>query len=200
MRRIMRIKQVPKCSKQTAKAIRKAEADLQEEGSKQLDIVMCSAILALSRYWGWKTDRLSKLLFMQQSIWDEVGSDNDISMLKLLDDECNIELTNCEGVSYKDVIYLNVEADKGKDLSGFEILAMRQNQKKWIECQFMAAVFLSLHRKEGWGAKRVKELLDHMQDIKEEFDYNPKALVDAALSEAHYDWQGQLNNLEVANG
>ena len=118
MRRIMRIKQVPKCSKQTAKAIRKAEADLQEEGSKQLDIVMCSAILALSRYWGWKTDRLSKLLFMQQSIWDEVGSDNDISMLKLLDDECNIELTNCEGVSYKDVFTSMWKPTRAKTFQG----------------------------------------------------------------------------------
>ena len=57
---------------------------------------------------------------MQQEIWDEVGADNDISMIKLLDEECDIELTNHEGVSYKDVIYLNAEIDTGKHLSVYE--------------------------------------------------------------------------------
>ncbi len=190
MRRIVKRK-TQTCSKQMAKAIRKAEKELQDEGSKQLDIVICSTILALYRYWGWRADRLSSLFFMQQSIFDEVGADNDISMLKLLDEECDIELTNHEGVSYKDVIYLNAEIDTGKDLTAFEWLAMRQNQKKWIECQFMASIFLAMHRKEGWGAKRVKELLDHMQDIKEEFGYDPQRLCEAAMKEASYDWLGE---------
>ena len=154
-RQVIKRKPIPKF---LARAIWEAENDITVEGSKQLDIVMCSSILALNRYWGWKTDRLSKLLFLQQEIWDEVGADNDISMIKLLDEECDIELTNHEGVSYKDVIYLNAEIDTGKDLSPYEWLRMRQNQKKWIECQIMACVFLALHRKEGWGAKRVKEL------------------------------------------
>lgn len=192
-RQVIKRKPIPKF---LARAIWKAENDVTVEGSKQLDIVMCSSILALNRYWGWKTDRLSKLLFLQQEIWDEVGADNDISMIKLLDEECDIELTNHEGVSYKDVIYLNAEIDTGKDLSPYEWLRMRQNQKKWIECQIMACVFLALHRKEGWGAKRVKELLDHTQAIKEEFDYDPKLLCKAVMTEAHYDWLGQLKEQE----
>lgn len=192
-RQVVKRKPIPKF---IARAIWEAENDLKVEGSKQLDIVMCSSILALNRYWGWKTDRLSKLLFLQQEIWDEVGADNDISMIKLLDEECDIELTNHEGVSYKDVIYLNAEIDTGKDLSPYEWLRMRQNQKKWIECQIMACVFLALHRKEGWGAKRVKELLDHAQAIKEEFNYDPKLLCEAVMNEAHYDWLGQLKEQE----
>lgn len=188
-RKVIKRQPVPK---HLAKAIREAEKDLTKEGNKQLDIVMCSSILALNRYWGWKTDRLSKLLLLQQEIWDEVGANNDISMLKLLDEECDIELTNHEGVSYRDVIYLNAEIDTGKELSAYEWLRMRQNQKKWIECQFTACVFLALHRKEGWGPKRVKELLEYTQAIKEEFDYNPKLLCEAVMNEAHYDWLGQL--------
>ena len=144
-------------SKQMAKAIRRAEAEIEKEGSRQLDIQVCSASLALWRYWGWKRDRLSSLLRIQQEIWNEVGQDNDISMLQLLDQECDIELTNCEGVSYKEYKFLNTAIDDGHKLSAQEWIIMRQKQKKWIECQIMACVFLGMHRKEGWGAKRVKD-------------------------------------------
>lgn len=32
----------------------------------------------------------------------------------------------------------------------------------------------------------------HMQDIKEEFDYNPKLIVKAVKDEANYDWVADL--------
>lgn len=175
-------------SKQLKKAILKAEKEIIEEGEKQLDIVMCSSIIALNRYWGWKVDRLSKLAVIQEEVWNEVGSDNDVSMLQLLDEECDIELTNHEGVSYRDVIYLNTAIDPGKDLTAYQWLAMRQNQKKWIEAQITACVCLAMHRKEGWGFKRVKELMERMQDIKREFDYDREALIAAAYEEAKFDW------------
>ena len=183
-------------SKQMAKAIRRAEAEIEKEGSRQLDIQVCSASLALWRYWGWKRDRLSSLLRIQQEIWNEVGQDNDISMLQLLDQECDIELTNCEGVSYKEYKFLNTAIDDGHKLSAQEWIIMRQKQKKWIECQIMACVFLGMHRKEGWGAKRVKELMDRMQQIKSEFDYDPQKLIKALMDECNYDWAGQRGVIE----
>ncbi len=178
-------------SKQMARAIQKAEAEIVEEGSKQLDIQVCAASIALWRYWGWKTERLSKLLTIQQEIWNEVGKDNDLSMIQLLDQECNIELTNHEGVSYREFKFLNTAIDDGHELSAQEWLIMRMKQKQWIECQIMACVFLGMHRKEGWGAKRVKELMDRMQQVKEEFDYDSKKLIQALLDECDYDWLGQ---------
>lgn len=178
-------------SKQMARAILKAEEEIVKEGDKQLDLQMCSCILALSRYWGWKKERLKGLLKMHHEIWNEVGSNNDISMLQLLDEECDIELTNQEGVSYREFKFLNTAIDDGHELSPQEWLIMRQKQKKWIECQIMACVFLGMHRKEGWGAKRVKELMDKMQQIKAEFDYDPKKLVQALLDECNYDWLDQ---------
>lgn len=184
-------------SKQMAQAIRKAEKEIQEEGNKQLDIQVCAASLALGRYWGWKRERLSSLLRIQQEIWNEVGSDNDISMLQLLDQECNIELTNCDGVSYTEFKFLNTAIDDGHELSAQEWLIMRMKQKKWIECQIMACIFLGMHRKEGWGAKRVKELMDRMQQIKEEFNYDPKQLIQALLDECNYDWIGQRKECDT---
>ena len=70
-------------SKQMARAIMRAEAEIEREGDKQLYIQVCAAALALGRYWGWKRERLSKLLTIQQEIWHEVGSDNDVSMIHM---------------------------------------------------------------------------------------------------------------------
>ena len=95
------MKQQRKHTKQMFKMLQKAEAEIQKEGERQLDIQVCAASIALWRYWGWKTERLSRLLEIQQEIWNEVGKDNNISMIQLLDQECDIELTNREGVSYK---------------------------------------------------------------------------------------------------
>lgn len=38
-------------SKQMARAIQKAEAEIIREGDRQLDIQVCAAMLALSRFW-----------------------------------------------------------------------------------------------------------------------------------------------------
>lgn len=171
--------------------ITQAEKELMDGAVKWLDIVMCSSIIALSRYWGWKKDRLSKLQEIQEEVWNEVASDNDVSMIQLLDAECGIELTNHEGVSYRDVIYLNTAIDDGVQLTKYQYLAMRRNQAKWTEAQITACIILAMHRKEGWGFKRARELLERMQQIKEEYDYDQEKLIAAAKSECDIDWTGR---------
>ena len=74
-----------KCNKFLMKQIKAAEHELMEGSVKWLDIVMCSSIIALSRYWGWKKDRLSKLQQIQEDVWNEVAEDNDKSMVQLLE-------------------------------------------------------------------------------------------------------------------
>jgi hypothetical protein len=180
-----------KCNKFLMKQIKAAEYELMEGSVKWLDIVMCSSIIALSRYWGWKKDRLSKLQKIQEDAWNEVANDNNKSMVQVLDEECGIELTNHEGVSYKDVIYLNASIDPGVELNPYQYLAMRQNQAKWTEAQITACVILAMHRKEGWGFNRSRELLERMQQIKEEYDYDREKLIAAALSECDIDWTGR---------
>ena len=171
--------------------IAQAEKNLMDGAVRWLDIVMCSSIIALSRYWGWKKDRLSKLQEIQEEVWNEVASDNDVSMIQLLDAECGIELTNHEGVSYRDVIYLNTAIDDGVQLTKYQYLAMRRNQAKWTEAQITACIILAMHRKEGWGFKRARELLERMQQIKEEYDYDQEKLIAAAKSECDIDWTGR---------
>lgn len=196
MEKYIRPTKRPPVSKQYVKAIKKAEKEIMEEGDRQIDIQICAASIALYRYWGWKKEKLSTLIRMEQDIWNEVGKNNDISMLQLLDEECDIELTNQEGVSYKEFKFLNTSIDDGHDLSPAEWLVMRMKQKKWIECQIMACVFLGMYRKEGWSPKRIKELMDRMQQIKADFDYDPKKLADALLEECDYDWLEQRGKIE----
>lgn len=184
-------------SKQLKKALLKAENEIQKEGDKQLDIVLSSGILSLNRYWNWKEEQIIRFIEIFVEVWNEVGSDNDISVLKLLDDECDIELTNHEGVSYRDVIYLNVDVDPGKDLTPYQWLAMRQGQKKWIEAQITACVCLAMSRKEGWGFKRVRELLERMQDIKEDYNYENNSMVKAVEAEVGVDYRKWINELSM---
>ena len=69
------------------KQIKAAEYELMEGSVKWLDIVMCASIIALSRYWGWKKDRLSKLQKIQEDAWNEVANDNNKSIMKIIRDE-----------------------------------------------------------------------------------------------------------------
>ena len=180
-----------KVNKNMEKLIRKAERELNEEADRQLDLVTTSMIIALYRYWNFRTDRISKILFTQEKVWNECGKDNTMSMLKLCDDECDVELTNHEGVSYRDVIYLNAEIDSGKPLSDAQWLVMRQNQKKWVKAQMLACMCLSMHRAEGWGFKRLSELMERMEDVLYEFDYDQRKLINAVYEECKFDWLGE---------
>ena len=180
-----------KVSKHMEKLIQKAERELNEEADRQLDIVNCSLIIALYRYWNFRTDRISKILTVQQDVWNECGADNSMSMLRMCDEQCDIELTNHEGVSYRDVLWLNAEIDKGTPLNDAQWLVMRQNQKKWVKAQMLACVCLSMHRAEKWGFGRLRELMLKMDNIAAEFDDDPEKLCQAALDECKYNWQGK---------
>ncbi len=186
-----------KASKQLNKMIAKAEKDVDLEISKQLDLVNCSMIIALYRFWNYRNERISKVLSTQQEIWNECGADGNMSMIRKCDEECDIELTNYEGVSYKDISWLNAVKDT-KPLNDYEWLIFRQNQKKWTKAQILACVCLAMHRAEGWGFKRLSELMNHMEDILEDANYNQEKVIQIALNECGYDWLGQ--NSEKAVG
>lgn len=178
-------------SKKLTKQLNDIERQIVVEGEKWLDIIVCSTIIVLWRYYGWRADRITKLIKYHEDVWNEVGSDNSKSVLKLLDEECNIELTNHEGVSYRNIIFLNSDIDDGRMLTPYQWLYMRTNQIKWLEAQITGSIALAIHRKEGWGFKRIKELLIYLQDVKEEFNYDRRRILDACYRETGYDWEGK---------
>ncbi len=197
LKNIPRSKYAPiRCTKQMAQLIRKAEKEISTEADKQVDLCICSMVIALYKFWNYREDRISKIINLTNEIFGECGSDNNLSMIRMCDEECDIELTNCEGVSYKDKIFLNAEIDDGRPLTSAQWLAMRQNQKKWVEAQIMACIFIALHRKEGWGFKRLSELGLRMADIKGEADYNADKIRVMAKEQADFTWTGEFEEIE----
>jgi hypothetical protein len=74
---------IVKTTKAYEKMIKKAESDLNKECSRQLDLVNCSAIITLYEKYGWRTDRISKLLFVSQDKWKECAESNSYSIHSL---------------------------------------------------------------------------------------------------------------------
>lgn len=185
----LKTRTLPRTSKSFEKKIRKAEKELNEEIEKELDLVNCSLIIALNRYWNYKNERIEKILCVESEVWDECGADSNMSMVRKCDEECDIELINEDGVSYRTIMWLN--AENMRPLNDFEWLRFRQNQKKWSKAQILACSFIALKRAEGWSDNRLHELMSRMDDIRAEYGQNPKEIIQAALDECGYDWEGK---------
>lgn len=184
----LKTRRVPKTSKSFEKLIQKAEKEVNENLERELDLVNCSLIIALNRYWNYKTDRILKILNSESEVWDECGADKNMSMIRKCDEECDIELTNEDGISYRTIMWLN--AEDMRPLNDYEWLRFRQNQKKWSKAQMLACTFIALKRTEGWSDNRLAELMARMDDIRAEFEYDPQKIIKATLDECGYDWEG----------
>lgn len=149
---------------------RKALQKLEVEGHKSIDIMLCSALIALYRYYGFRAWRLAKIMQETQKAWNECANDNNVSMLMMLEQETGIEL-RLEGCSksYHDLIYLNGTAAGNVTLSPTQWYYMRVEQCKWMGVQVLGSMFLSLHRVFGFGAQRLTTVLGQIDDIKTEF-------------------------------
>lgn len=76
----------------TQRARRKAMQNIETEGRKSIDIMLCSAMIALYRNWGYRKWRLSRLMQETQNAWNECAADPNTSMLMMLEQETGIEL------------------------------------------------------------------------------------------------------------
>jgi hypothetical protein len=177
-------------TKYTLRAIRAAEKKLNDECLIQTDLGICSMAVALARYWNFKPEKIAELVHVQEQIYQECAdAGKELSMIQKCDQECDIELTNHEGVSYRDCVYLNGEIEEdGRNWSGQQWLAMRLNQIKWVEAQIMACIFIALHRSEGWSFNRLSELGSRMADIKAECNYDTKIIKQLAYDQADFNW------------
>lgn len=176
-----------KPSKQMNKLIAKATKEMENETARQYILVHASMTLALYRFWNFKTERINNLYKECEKIWDECGNDKSMSMIRKCDEECDIELTNYEGVSYRDISWLNDSTDN-KPLNDFEFYTFRVNQKKWVKAQMLASVCLTVHRAENWSFNRLSKLMLKMEDVMAEFDYNEDEIVKAAHDETGSEW------------
>lgn len=163
-------------------ALKKAEALLQKETDRQIEIVFYSSALALARYYGWGKKRFQNLWHIVFDSWKECGEDNGLSMLQLLENETGVEIRSNDGRSYHEIHFLDPNT-KLKVENRAVMIRIRQKQLDWVGPQIVAAVFLALHRKEGYGYKRLCEFMEHFDTIRNQYNYDPAALRKQSLEE-----------------
>ena len=164
-------------------ALKKAEKELDAEMFRQIDLIYTSTAIAFCRHWSWGAKRIKGLFDETTKTWGECSSTNEMSMLQMLEEETGIELKRPDSdKSWHELAFLNAKIDLG-DMSRAQIIYMRQQQKKWIGCQVLACLFLSLYRKYDFGAKRLYRLMGQIYDIRNEFSWDRKALLKACDDE-----------------
>lgn len=180
------------------KMIKQAEKEIDEEASKQIDILYHAAAIVLKRYYGWGQNRILKFVRCSESSYDDCKGDNDLSMVQLCWEECGVDLMREDSDRpWYEVIYLNTEIDSNRPMSGYEWLQMRRNEKKWVSVQIMASILVALHRKEGWGAERCGKFFQYIEDVKHEFSMDPEKIKQASATEAEFElipeefWDGK---------
>ena len=150
-----------RCSKHMKQMIINAERELNAEGLKQLALVNLSSAISLIESWGWSNEKIKDLFDKEEELLEQCSKNNNLSLISMFDNECGIELTNREGVSYKDFGYLNIEKDRGS-YSAPQLLQMRLNQKQWLGAMFTAAMGLTLYREEAWDEDEIAKLIQKM--------------------------------------
>ena len=144
------------CSKATQAAVRQQADDAY--------IVYCETAIALHNM-GWGERKVHNLFTEVQKINDDHAEDNSRSMTQIFFEETGIELKPSEGdKSWEDLAYLN-KAIEFDSMTPQQYTYMRARQRRWIKTELYASVFLALHRRYGWGASRVIELLADIQEL-----------------------------------
>lgn len=175
-----------RCSKHMAQMIMKAENELNAEGVKQMALINLSGAIVLIESFGWTKEKIKELFDKEEELLKECSKDHNLSLISMFDNECDIELTNREGVSYKDFGYLNIEKEKW-EYTAPQWLQMRQNQKQWLGAMFTAAIGLTLHRMEGWNDEDIAKLVQKMQKVKENCSYDMKKMSEYAKEKVNFD-------------
>lgn len=171
--------------------LKRVNRELNQEMRKQVDLIYSAAAIAFARYWdkGWGPERIRRIFDKTLETWNECGATNQISMIQMLENESGIELRipNMDK-GWRELAYLNAQIDMGQ-MSVAQMIYMRQRQKKWIATMLMACLFLSLHRKYGFGKDRLVRLMGQIYEIETEYNFDRKKLVAACRTEAGVNLQ-----------
>lgn len=167
--------------------IRKANRELMEEGYRQINLKIGGAGLALHRYWGYGTKRISTMMDELLRGWNECAADSSASMLTMLESETGIELAVPGEKSYHELIYLN--GTPRADLTDMQTIAMRKKQTKWVGTTILASVMLSMHRLYGFGADRDTQLMNQIAEIEREFRGSGSRIVEELRKETGVEFR-----------
>lgn len=163
-------------------AYQKAIKELDREMYLQVGIIYGCAAIAFKRYWNYGTDHIHKIFQVTEDTWDECSGQYDVSMLQMLEDETEIEMKLAEnGKSFHEIEFLNGKSSH-KSYKPMQLLYLRQRQKPWVSTMVMAALLLGLHRREHFGTERLARLMGQIVEIREEFGFNQKTIVEEAYN------------------
>ena len=171
--------------------LKRVNRELDQEMRKQVDLIYSAAAIAFARSWdkGWGPERIRRIFDKTLETWNECGATNQISMIQMLENESGIELRIPETDNgWRELAYLNAKINVGR-MSKAQMVYMRQRQKKWIGAMLMACLFLSLHRKYGFGKDRLVRLMGQIHEIEAEYNFDRKKLVAACRTEARVNLQ-----------
>ena len=163
-------------------AVQKVMQNLKKEGDRQCHLIYGAACIAFYRQWGWRTERISRLLELTAEVWNECAKDTEVSMLEMLENETSIEIQNGNGKSWHDLVFLNPKLDVG-NMTEAKVLYMRQQQITWLAPLITACLLLALHRKYGFGYDRCMRVYTQIKQIQEEYGMDPKKIRDVCLAE-----------------
>lgn len=170
-------------------ALKKAELNLEAQGRKWVQINHSAMAIALHRYYGYGCKRLKELEQQIEDAWNECASyGRDKSMMEMLEEETGIEIRNPDvNKSWHDLAYFNsnIKMD-AKKMNRAQWIYMRQEQAKWMRQQTMAIILLGMHRTQGFAFDRLARLSAQIDEVVEEFERDPKKILQAALEEANF--------------
>lgn len=165
---------------------------LEKDGNKWAIILYSALALTMCRNWGMKKTAVTRLVNTTWDAWKECAQTNAKSMIMMCEQETGIEIQNGDGVSWRDVAYLNGE-DLGP-MTDAQWLYMRQQQIKWIRPNIIACILIGLHRKYGFGFDRCARVYEQIEEIEREFKSNAKRIQRAAQEEVGVDIYEMLHS------
>lgn len=174
--------------------VAKADKELTDKIMEQQVVVFSATLLALQRFYGWTNPQILSFLDECAAICHTCSSDQDMSLIKMLDEETGIELQNGNGKSYTELEFLNSGLKPGMMMTSAQWIYMRKRQLPWVNPQIMACVLLALHRSKGYGFRSLNRIYQQIAGVETEYGYSKDALWSACMHYTGINAPEYLNN------
>lgn len=165
-----------KTTKTFAKAIMKAETDLNRECDKQSALLMVAATLTLHKQFNWNEDKICEYFHFQEDVCDECAETTQKSMIQMCSEEVGIDMVREESnTGWEELRYLNPEFED-IELTAQQYLYMRMQQRKWCRAQILALYMLTAKRKYNFDEDELGELFTGIMSALREHEGNLEGL------------------------
>lgn len=185
--------------KQSDRAMKKADAEMHNECRRQVMLVYGAAAVALKNKWRFGQQKILDVFDSTDNVWHEVGEDNGVSMLQLLEDETGIEMTTTDSsTSWHDLSYLNSKMKGYETITKAQYVYMRKRQTKWMGAMIQACLYLALYREYGFGVVKLRNLMNEIDRIRAEVNDKENRVIITCRSVTGINVVDRFNNKKYA--